>query len=330
MACNPLDPVTCAGDFAQSGLEGLAKSFGDSAAWTAKHLTTAWMATPSPDVTGSSSPAAWLEGRFSYLVLVIAFLSVCFAAYKMATSGDMRHGTELAGSLFKLVAVTGLTATITAGMIELGDMMADWLLSETPTMGLGILLSAATSPGLVILLAVVVIIAQVVQLMIMLAKNALIVAMMAFLPLTAAATNTGTGKGGYQRAITWLAAAVLYKPVAAAIYALAFQLSSGEESFTSQMAGVVMMILAIFALPALMRLLAPVTAAASGGNAGALAGAAVGATIATGAVIMTGGGAMAAGGFSGGAGGGGLASGAVSTGTGLAQSTQQQTEETTR
>ena len=106
------------------------------------------------------------------------------------------------------------------------------------------------------------------------------------------------GQGGFLKALTWLAAMVAYKPVAAIIYAVAFRLSDQGQDLAAQLSGIALMVLAIVALPALMKFLAPITAAAAGGSAGAISGAIVGGAVATGAVVgagmLSGGGGFAA------------------------------------
>ena len=301
MACNVLTGADqCVSELLADGLAQLADSFADSATWSVKNLTTVWLNTPSPDVTGANSPATWLADRMGWFVLAAAFVSVLWAAYRMASSGTFDHLTDLGWALGRLVIVAGTAAAATALALEVGDAVATWVLDASNVkLDVGLLGGTAiSSPGTVIVLALVVIVAQIVQTVLMLVKNAMVVLLVGFLPLTAGATNTPLGKAGFHKALTWLGAFLLYKPVAAIIYAVSFRMAGDDQSISGLLSGVALMVLAIFALPALMRFLVPVTAAATGGNAGALAGAAVGATAATGAVmavgVATGGGGFAA------------------------------------
>lgn len=313
MSCNVVtDPGGCIAQGALDGMHAMAQSFVDGASWAVKTMTTAWLAVPSPDVSSSGSTALWLQDRLSYFVLVAMFVSILWAAYRMATTGQFEHAGELARSLARLFVVSGCVGIVTTAGLEVGDAVTKWILGQSHVVFSGAVLTAAVAnPAILILLALVVIVAQIVQLFIMLVKNAMVIALVGFIPLTAAATNTPTGKQGYQKALTWLGAFILYKPVAAIIYAISFRLSLGTNTISGQMEGIALMLLAIFALPALMKFLVPVTVSVTGGNAGALAGAAVGAALATGAVIATGGAAAGAGGFAGSTG----PSGAAMTGS---------------
>lgn len=312
MSCGLYDVKGCVADAVNGGLAAMAKSFVDGASWAVKTMTTAWMGVPSPDLLSAKSPVIWLQDRLSYFVLVAMFVSILYAAYRMATTGEFRHAGELGHSLMRLIVVSGTAGIATTIGLEVGDAFVHWLLGQSRVAFSGLTVTAAVgNPAVLMLLAIVVIVAQLAQLFLMLVKNAMVIALVAFLPLTAAATNTTTGKQGFQKAITWLAAFVLYKPIAAVIYVISFRLSAADQSIAGQMSGIALMILAVFALPALMRFLVPAAASVTGGNAGALAGAVVGATLATGAVIATGGGSAAAGGFSAASGPTGAAMGAT-------------------
>lgn len=312
MSCTVADPTGCAKQLAQDGMQAMARSFVDGASWAVKTMTTAWLGVPSPDVSSSGSTALWLQDRLSYFVLAAMFCSILWAAYRMATTGQFEHVGELGRSLARLFVVSGCVGVVTATGLEIGDAVTKWILGQSHVIFSGAVLTAAVAnPAILILLALVVIVAQIVQLFIMLVKNAMVVALVGFIPLTSAATNTPTGKQGFQKALTWLGAFVLYKPVAAIIYAISFRLSLGNNTISGQMEGIALMLLAIFALPALMRFLVPVTVSVTGGNAGALAGAVVGAGLATGAVVATGGATAGAAGFAGSAG----PSGAAMTGS---------------
>jgi len=115
----------------------------------------------------------------------------------------------------------------------------------------------------------------VVQIVLMVVRSAMLILLLGVLPIAAAATNTEMGKGWFKRIISWLIAFILYKPVAALVYATAIKLTgaafeegerNGPLAFTSQdpgeqimnmVTGVTMLVLALFALPALMRFITP-------------------------------------------------------------------------
>ncbi|MEJ7831578.1 MAG: hypothetical protein WKF79_01570 [Nocardioides sp.] len=289
----------------------------DGAEWSMKTIMTAWLMYPDPDVASAGSPANWLDAHLAGIVVFVLIGSVIVAAARLMITGKFEHVQELSATLVRVVLVSGLVGVVVTLGLECGDLFSDWILREAE-LDLGgdnlISLAFITNPFLVLILAFIVILTQFIQLGLMVIRGGVIAYLVGVLPLMAAASSTKSGEQGYQKAIAWLVAFVLYKPVAALIYAGAFTMVGSSNDIATQLSGIFVMILAVFALPAMMRLIVPATAALGNANAGAMAGATVGAALATGAVVATGG-AAAAGGFGGGAmSAGGGATGAISGG----------------
>jgi hypothetical protein len=111
------------------------------------------------------------------------------------------------------------------------------------------------------------VITALVQLALMVVRYGMLVLLVGMLPLTAAATNTEMGMMWFKRAIGWLVGFIIYKPVAALIYATAIILIGGPPkvegakegtSDTLNMAmGITLMIVAVVALPAILRFVSP-------------------------------------------------------------------------
>jgi len=73
------------------------------------------------------------------------------------------------------------------------------------------------------------------------------------------------GHAVVRKASAWLVAFALYKPAAAIVYAVAFDLA-GQPGALALLDGVMMLVLAILALPALLRFVVPATSALAGGG----------------------------------------------------------------
>ena len=116
--------------------------------------------------------------------------------------------------------------------------------------------------------------ASVIQVILLLIRSAMLVLLAGTFPLAAAATNTEIGKNWFRKYCGWAVAFIAYKPAAALIYAAAFRMSQqpmgaqGENILVQVLTGVMMLLLAIVALPALLRFAVPITAAVAGGHAG--------------------------------------------------------------
>ncbi|GAA2835560.1 hypothetical protein [Kribbella solani] len=133
-------------------------------------------------------------------------------------------------------------------------------------------LVADTMPNLLAMaIGVSVIIASLVQLVLMLVRSAMLVLLAGAFPLAAAATNTDIGRTWLKKFCGWSLAFIAYKPAAALVYAAAIMMSKSSPGSTDAvmqaMTGMMMLLLSIFALPALLRFMVPLTTAAAGGNA---------------------------------------------------------------
>lgn len=249
---------------------------------------------------------------------------------------------ELIASLIRalLASSAGLGAVVI--LLQVGDSYSRWVIDRSVsggfTEGLKTLLVSRAAGDLqifVIVAGIIVLIVSLIQVCLLIVRSALSVLLAGTLPLAYSATNTQWGKQWSQKHASWLIAFVLYKPVAATIYAAAFkvtgsaltgQLKEGAaESIVGLMSGLVLMVAALFALPAMMRLIVPAVGAVSASGA-MFAGAAVG-SAASGAVNMgsrmaakggSSGGGGAAGASGGGAAGGGASGAAAAKGAGTA------------
>jgi hypothetical protein len=168
---------------------------------------------------------------------------------------------------------------------------------------------------------------SVIQIVLLLIRSAMLVLLAGTFPIAAAATNTEAGKAWFKKYCAWALAFIAYKPAAALIYAAAMKMNEAGmtnksgNGLVQALTGLMMMLLAIFALPALLRFAVPITAAVAGGSAGAGAAVADPGNVASGAVSLgrsSGRAGGSSGGGGGGGGGGGMASGAIGVGAGAA------------
>lgn len=338
--CLVIFPTCWAENAAKSASKGfldqIADNTGAAMASTLETLGSFWVAVPTiplGDTQGNASdPVAFLQGHTWWIWSTLMVFSVLYAAGQMIWSRKGQPLMELVAALIRslLASSAGLGAVVI--LLQVGDSYSVWILDKSIeggfTEGLKQLMSAPRADGLQIFIIVAGIIAMLVslvQICLLIVRSALSVLLAGTLPLAYSATNTQWGKQWSQKHASWLIAFVLYKPVAATIYAAAFKvtgsamtgkLEGAAESIVGLMSGLVLMVAALFALPAMMRLIVPAVGAVSASGA-MFAGAAVG-SAASGAVNMgsrmaakggsSGGGAAGASG-AGGAGGG--ASGAA-------------------
>lgn len=282
------------GSFLQQAADALAKGFAKVVA----EITTWWTNVPTPTLSQTSGPVADLRTHLAWIVAAVGVGSLMIAMGRLAVSPDVRAGREAAWGLTRLVLVSATAVPAVGLLTTAGDRFSQWIIDQAAggDMGRALAQLTALTPlralGTMVLLivALVGLLAGVVQLGLMGVRAALLVVLAGTIPIAAAASTTERGRQALDRMLTWLLAFAVYKPVAAVIYAAAFWVvgsGKGQTGAITAMAGLAMLVLAIIALPAFMKLIAPgverVTGSASSGGSGAIAGAA-GAALGSGAV----------------------------------------------
>jgi hypothetical protein len=305
--------------------------------------------TPAPKTASCSTftdtgPIAFLHSHVLEVSLSIFSLAILVAGMRIAWEQRAEPLRELlkATMLFVLVSAAG-TATLQVLATWSDRFAMDLVEKATPNgqqfhqaLGDALLQGGASQvaaqqlPTLVMMFSgLSVFIAAVIQIVLLLIRSAMLVLLAATFPLAAAATNTEAGKAWFKKYCAWALAFIAYKPAAALVYAAAMKMT--EAGMTDQsgnglvhtLSGLMMMLLAVFALPALLRFAVPVTAAVAGGSAGMGGGAADPGGMATGAISVgrsaigrssSGGGGGGGSSSGGGGGGGGGATGALGVG----------------
>jgi hypothetical protein len=309
------------------GFKGVADAIGKAAQTILLELTTAWTRVPQGRMTNGAAMRA-LQGDLKAATGFIAVIGLIAGCSKMALS---RKGDDLRQTLTGLVRVMVIgSAGIFVLQVSMGasDQFSRYILDRgtegtfNPGTVAGGLAVMATNPGLLLIVGLLTILCAIIQIGLLLVRSALIVLLAGTWQLSAAASMTPAGAQMFRKTTGWLVAFVLYKPVAAICYSAAFRLMSDKVGgdFISVIEGVILMFMAIAALPAMIKLVSPAAGALGGPSAaGALAGAA---TVATGAVMLAGtGGAGAAAGAGKMGASAGASGGKMSAGGGASQLT---------
>jgi type IV secretion system protein TrbL len=289
----------------------MAQAVADAVGNVVKTLGTFWVNVGTPALTAApggstaSDPVLFLQNSLYFWTVSLAVMSVLVGAGKMMIERRGAPLRDLVRSLTTLIVVSGAGVAAVGLLTVAADQFSAWIITNS-TNGTSfnenitaMLALSATSPIgsiMIILLGLIAILATVVQIVLMIVRGGLLVILTGIFPTAAAFSNTEAGKGWFQKCMAWLIAFILYKPAAAIVYATAFQLSGSDifgnvgdgKDFGSALLGTVtglaLMVIALFAMPALMRFVTPMVGAVAGGN-GALAAGAVGA-LASGAISM--------------------------------------------
>lgn len=282
MACIPgLEPlckgvgglVTAAGnDVFGSIVSSIATGFGKAV----DLMLTFWVAIPTPQLSASSGPVGAMTGNLAWLTGAVAVAGILIAATRMMLQRSSRPAVDLAKGLGRLVAATFVLLPAMALGAKFGDAYSGWVIDQGAggQFGAHVLNVVAglsqLTPGLLLVVAVLGVLSALVQIVLMFLRVGVLIVLAGVVPLLAAGSSTQTGEHAYKRALHWMLAFLLYKPLAATLYATAFYAVGTKDGVVQSLAGYTLILLAILALPALLALVHPAVEAATSLTGGAM------------------------------------------------------------
>ncbi|WP_411101360.1 hypothetical protein [Streptomyces sp. cmx-4-9] len=252
-----------------------------------------------------------IVGETGWIVGYVAVASVLLAAFRMAYERKGQSMQQAFMGMWKVILVSAMAPVIAQSLYTASDAYAEEVykkasLGDSAEKIVGF--AALESPGTIIIFGILVMLSSFIQIILMYIRLGVLIMLIGTLPIAAASSMTGWGEGWWKKHIGWTTAWLLYKPAAALIIYSATSMTKDEKSLDSVIAGMGMLILSVFALPALLKLVVPATAAL-GGTSGGTVAMNVANNIASGAVSIAsgagGGGGGGGGGSTGGGGGGG-------------------------
>lgn len=329
MSCGITDPLACPGELLGGAAESVASSAADSffqliangARDVLEALATFWIKVPSPEVA-SGSGQSWtgnetisaVQGWLSPAAFVVFLMSLSAALLKIAF--DTRRAGEGARGIGRSLVVTLACAlpvlAITMVCIQAGDAFSPWVLErasgEDTSKGFSSIFASTilgpksappSAAGSLLILYIFAIIASLMQCLFMVVRGAAVIVLLSFAQTVAAGTATEEGWMRFKKVVALLIGFVLYKPAAAVVYGVGLKLMSDGATTSDQLInaiyGFTVIVMAVLALPALLKFVAP--AAAVGSSSAFSGGAAIAAGVATGAAVValagTGGGSAA-------------------------------------
>ncbi|WP_145230603.1 hypothetical protein [Rudaeicoccus suwonensis] len=320
-------PVVCsvAKSAAQSGFASVVGDLADGAQYMLKFLAAFWMNVPDPQVSGGSTAGQLALLTNAQQPVVLAFASLGFLAGLVQVIWSNRaaeSAKNLVRGLMVMVTANALALGVTQLLLTSGDAYSTWILQQATGASNGqdafsaiimaILPSSASTGGGALgawfILAILLILASMVQVVFMIVRGGIIYCLVVFLPYSSATAYSEDGWARFKRLAMLLFAFTIYKPVAATIYATGFKVlhspTNPDQVLSSLMSGVyglTILILAAIALPALIKFLLPVAAM---GSSSAFSGGAALAALGTGAAMLAGGGAKGGAGAAAGGGAG--------------------------
>ncbi|WP_242460130.1 hypothetical protein [Clavibacter michiganensis] len=252
------------------------------------------------DIEGGASQ--WFRDTNLPLNVSLFTLGLIVAGIRIMLSVRGEPLKDAVSGVIRVLAITTAGAAAIKVFAWGSDAYSQYILqvSGVNAGGSALIMSFASNfPALALIFGLVGILAVACQWIIMIVRDATLPLLNAFWPSAAAGSLFERGQQAFEKVTSWIIAFLIYSPIAAAIYAYAWRLKSGDDGPGGVLTGLTLIGLAVLTLPALMRLLVPAVSAvgrASGGTMalGAIA-AAVSAGVAVGAAVATGGGSAPAG-----------------------------------
>ncbi|MEW1647173.1 MULTISPECIES: hypothetical protein [unclassified Streptomyces] len=246
-----------------------------------------------------------LSDKTSWIVVYLAVGSLLFAAGKMAIERRGTAGVTALKGIMRVVLVSGAATTICLAAARIADSYSTYLFNDSVQSALDNIGACGDNSDiqsfLLLILAFLLLLAGILHTILMYIRLGVMMIMLGTLPMAAAASMTDWGAGWWRKHIGWMISWLLYKPAVALVLNAGMTMitqgkTSSNANVNTRIAGIGVMLLSAIALPALLKLVVPATAAMGTGDPMASMGQA-GNQLASGAVQV---GAM-----SGGSGGGG-------------------------
>ena len=266
---------------AGGAIDKFAEAVSHAVGESVKAVATIWVKVPTVGL-GSGETASKLQDNLYWYMGFAAVLSVLIAGGRMAWEARAEPARELGKSLITLVVVSGAGLALIRLAVESGDAFSTWIIGGSTGDNFdkrmtGMLAAVTVTGGpvgsiIIIVVGLILVLASMAQIILMIARSGMLVLLAGVLPLSASATNTEWGKQWFQKTTGWMIAFILYKPAAALVYASAFELFGESKDLVGALTGMTMMILAVAALPALMKLCVPLVGGLAGGGGGGAAG----------------------------------------------------------
>ena len=184
------------------------------------------------------------------------------------------EGVEDSGETIALYLLFSLLVPgLIAGAVVASDELSDWIMtsfgatSTEQVLGDSGLNDSMAGPVFMLGIAGVAFAGSVMQIIALAVRTLLLPIAAGLTPMMAAMSFTQTGKNGLHHLISLMIASVVFKPVSALLYCVAFWMSAhGGDDLVSTIMIAVMLGAAGFTGPALVRALVPVVAQAGGGG----------------------------------------------------------------
>ncbi|WP_216892150.1 hypothetical protein [Nocardia alni] len=294
---NPLHAVSNAvGDSVTTAFAEAAESIGTFAGDLLVQSMTWWISQDSISLSYAQSMAG--KAPVQQVVGLIMMAGILGSSIAMMISRRTQPAAEMVMYGVRYLLISSLALVVLTGAVHAGDDFARQMVTGgaqqfgqrmQSMLGVG----TVGNPGGVLMIGLIAVVLGFIQWVMGFLRQAGLVVLYAMILIAAAGQLSSWGRQWFPRVASMCIALVLYKPLAAFIYSLGFTLIGQDQSLTSLIIGLMVVAMAVIALPTLMKFFSFLGFQVTGGT-GALGAAA----------SMVGGGALLASSLGGGGGGG--------------------------
>lgn len=300
------------GEFTKAVMEGNVEALST--------MMTFWMdfSTTSVNIDTNTQGVRNIVMGLAGFALIASFLVGGYRMVSARRGGLQQNAEDINDNVVRWLVFSLAVPSLVAPAMVASDALADAIMTQFGSpeeiVNLGSLQDTQFGPVMMLFLTLVVMAGSVVQLLALVTRVLLVPIAAGLTPLFAALSFGETGRQGLNHLVTYLIAAIVFKPVSALLYAVVLWNVSGDGDIgaTGGLMNALMIAIAGFSAPVMVRALVPAVSQAGGGGAAPML---AGATGALGGMV---GGALGAAGrgLSSSAQGGGGAAVAQSTGQG--------------
>jgi type IV secretion system protein TrbL len=264
----------------ENAVKGAFEQIADSAASAAGQIIvesfTWWLHTSSVD---PQTPAVVTAQAYTVpLIALVLMGSVLVQAMRMTLSRKRDPALNVAVGLVRYFVVATLGLVVLSGALKAADDFSVWVVDQgmadfAVQIRRSLTADVVTNPFLLLVLGGLGVVLGVLQWVLGFVRQAGVLVLAALLPLAAAGSINESTKPWLNRMLPWLLTLVCYRPMAALIYSIGFTFLGRANDVTTAMTGLMVLVLAVIAMPAMMRFFSWAGVSMTGGGGAVMAGA---------------------------------------------------------
>ncbi|MGV9680924.1 hypothetical protein ACWDSJ_37115, partial [Nocardia sp. NPDC003482] len=204
---------------------------------------TFWMKVPNEKLSDSGALFSKINDYTYQAQILLLMVSVILSGMRLAQArrGAVLSEAEESFRMFaRVVFSSWMLGAVIVAAAQAADRFSQWVIQDASNgnaKDIAELLVKtsklqAFSPGLVLIIAIVGLLGALGQIVLAIVRQGLLVVAAGMLPLAAAAGGTNTGRQSYQKLLAWIIAFLLWKPVAAIVYMIAFITVGNTDQMT--------------------------------------------------------------------------------------------------